>query len=232
MIYFIYHLNRDEFKIPWAFLVLTTASILTLLNLTVTAVFDCCFRLSPLVSLVNNSILLVLWIASISLLSVSMKGTLYHSCSVENWGNDTGMMVCRIYKALFTFTVTGFVSQVLSVGLDFFTRKAKNRRAAYNVMNDEGKDRESVAESFTSASTNSNDPKVDALNAFGTSRPAPQPENPPSTYQETIAEGYYPAATAHAWTTDTPVYQDPPVQEYTAYRPDRYQGVYNGGYRR
>lgn len=142
------------------------------------------------------------------------------------------MLVCRIYKVLFTFTVTGFVSQVLSVGLDFFTRKAKNRRNAYNFMNgEEVKDRESVAESVTSGSS-SNDPKVDALNAFGTSRPAPQTANPAPQYSEPVAESYYPATTTHAWSADTPVYQDPPVHEYTAYRPDRYQGVYDGGYRR
>lgn len=103
-------------------------------------------------------------------------------------------------------------------------------------MNGGGKeDRESVAESFTSGHS-SNDPKLDALNAFGTSRPAPVPEHPPATYQEPISEGYYPTPAPHAWNSDTPAYQDPPVQEYSAYsayRPDRYQGSYgDGGYRR
>lgn len=161
-----------------------------------------------------------------------MKGTLYHSCSVENWGNDTGVLVCRLYKVLFTFTVTGFVSQFLSTGLDFFTRKAKNRRNAYNVMNGGEKDRESVADSDTSGHS-SNDPTVDALHAFGTSRPAPLPEHPPATYQETISEGHYPTTTPHAWNSGTPASQDPPVQEYSAYRPARYQGSSgDGGYQR
>lgn len=191
-----------------------------------------------------------------------MKGTLYHSCTAENWGNDTGMMVCRIYKVLFTFTVTGFSFQVLSTGLDFFTRRAKNRRNAYNVMNGGGKDRDSIAESYTSGHS-SNDPKVDALNAFGTSRPAPVQENPavthqenpsgtyrnpaatfdeiptgtyqdnqPATYQETVSDGYYRTNAPYAWSSDAPAYEDPPVQEYSAYRPDRYQVPYNGaGYR-
>lgn len=36
-----------------------------------------------------------------------MSATLSHACNTVNWGNDAGTMVCRIYKALFTFALTG-----------------------------------------------------------------------------------------------------------------------------
>jgi len=36
-----------------------------------------------------------------------MSPTLANMCDVEHWTEEVGVMVCRIYKALFTFTLFG-----------------------------------------------------------------------------------------------------------------------------
>jgi len=36
-----------------------------------------------------------------------MSGTLANVCDVAHWHEETGIMVCRIYKTLFTFTLVG-----------------------------------------------------------------------------------------------------------------------------
>jgi hypothetical protein len=184
-----------------------------------------------------------------------MSGTLKQSCTTENWGNDTGIMVCRIYKVLFTFTITSFSTQVLAVGLDYFTRRAKNRRNVYNTYNameEETKERASIL-----SDSSSNDPSVDALNAFGTSRPAPKVENPPAQYPISETGTHYASDTTHGvtWNSNplpypnpdpalypnsnsttysnpasTP-YQGPAQQGYTAYNPG-YQPFGDRGYRR
>ena len=170
-----------------------------------------------------------------SLLGVSMSGTLKHTCSIENWGNETGILVCRIYKVLFTFTVTGFSAQVLSVGLDYFTRRAKNRRGnynAYNAMDEEVKERESIVSGSSGSSFN--DPSVDALNAFGTSRPAPKLETPSQQYSVAAAEPYYASDTTQGvtWNSNPLPYPDTAPQSYAAYNPAVYQSYGDGGYRR
>ena len=53
---------------------------------------------------------------------------------MENWGSSVGVMVCRLYKALFSFTVTGWVSAVASVILDLRTRRKQVSRGEYQEM--------------------------------------------------------------------------------------------------
>lgn len=49
----------------------------------------------------------LLWALSWSLLTWNMSGTLTHTCNTENWNDTSGVMICRIYKALFTFALVG-----------------------------------------------------------------------------------------------------------------------------
>jgi hypothetical protein len=74
---------------------------------TVTIVFYFCRALNPTVNLAINAMLSVFWATGFGLLTWAMSGTLVHKCNATNWGNDAGVMVCRLYKALFTFSLTG-----------------------------------------------------------------------------------------------------------------------------
>ena len=86
---------------------MTAASLFSIAALTFTILLHCCTGLNPRLNIAINSFLLILWALSWSLLTWFMSGTLSHMCDVENWHEDVGIMVCRIYKALFTFTLVG-----------------------------------------------------------------------------------------------------------------------------
>lgn len=49
----------------------------------------------------------MLWGAAFGMLSWWASKTLTHRCRVEDWNDETGVMVCRIYKALYAFGCCG-----------------------------------------------------------------------------------------------------------------------------
>lgn len=67
----------------------------------------CCVGLNPRLNLLINGALAVLWAMSWGILTWYMSGTLAGVCNLDNWEHDVGVMVCRIYKALFTFALLG-----------------------------------------------------------------------------------------------------------------------------
>jgi hypothetical protein len=100
--------------------------------------------------MVINIPLLVLWILGLSLLGWNMAGTLGHVCNAANWGSDAGIMVCRIYKALFTFTLLGAISAVAMVVLDIKVRRKQNRLGKYVQTDDAAHDLKSSRDVFSS----------------------------------------------------------------------------------
>lgn len=107
MCYFIYHLNHDHRRIPWTFILLLAVSFFTVFCLAGTIVLHCCYGLNPKLNLILNSGLCLIWAVGFALLTWYSSYTLFHFCDKENWHEDAGIMVCRIYKALFTFSLTG-----------------------------------------------------------------------------------------------------------------------------
>jgi hypothetical protein len=65
-----------------------------------------------------------------------MSGTILTQCNTSNWGNDTGIAVCRSYKALFAFTVTSLVACIASLWIDLRARgiQRRYRRGQYGVV--------------------------------------------------------------------------------------------------
>lgn len=115
-------------------------TVLTLLCLVLTSFVQCCFRLSPIFNLVLNVPLLILWIVSVALLGWNIIGTLSHSCSISNWGNDDGVMVCQQYKAMFAFVIFGVLAQIGAIVVDVRARVAQNRSGTYAKMRDSTSD--------------------------------------------------------------------------------------------
>lgn len=128
------------------------ASLASVAALFFTIIMHCCIGLNPRLNLIVNSLLLVLWALSWSLLTWYMSPTLRGLCDVENWHEDVGIMICRIYKALFTFallglyalyrsarfewhklTLTARVSTIAAVILDIYVRRQQNRRGVYRL---------------------------------------------------------------------------------------------------
>lgn len=110
------------------------ACALSLLNFVLTTLIHYCCGLSPRLNLTTNSILLVLWIASLGVLCWSMSQTILTTCTTTYWGNSTGITICRIYKTFFSFTVIATVTSVAAITLDIIVRKRQTRLGAYDPM--------------------------------------------------------------------------------------------------
>jgi hypothetical protein len=93
-----------------------------------------CSSLSPRINLFINIPLFILWVVGIGLLGWNMTGTLLHACSITNWGNDTGMRICNIYKTLFAFVVIGSASCIANIVIDVRVRREQVRQGAYRKM--------------------------------------------------------------------------------------------------
>lgn len=134
MAYFTYHLQQAGFQLPWVFILMMTTSLLTLLNFGLTVFLYCSHRRFILLSLISNSFLLILWAVSFGLLSWNMSKTLQHACPNIDWDNDVALIICRVYKALYSFIVIGFVAQIFIVALDVIARRRLRGRGEYNAM--------------------------------------------------------------------------------------------------
>lgn len=63
-----------------------------------------------------------------------MSGTLGHVCNTANWGSQAGVMVCNIYKTLFTFSLFAAMSALALVILDIKVRRRQTSLGKYNQM--------------------------------------------------------------------------------------------------
>lgn len=81
-----------------------------------------------------NTLLTLLWLLSLALMAYSMVHTILTSCTTRYWANHTGIAVCRGYKALFAFTVTGTVCQIAALWLDLVIRRRQTRVGGYDPM--------------------------------------------------------------------------------------------------
>ncbi|KAJ5634483.1 hypothetical protein N7528_002325 [Penicillium herquei] len=130
---FIYHLHADGYKLPYAFLILLIAALLSLVNVILTAFMNCSCGLSTILSMVMNAICLVIWAIGLGLMSYNVAHTILTSCSTQYWGNSTGERVCELYKAVFAFTVLATASYIASIALDGVVRRRQNRFGVYGL---------------------------------------------------------------------------------------------------
>ncbi|KAM0698946.1 hypothetical protein Q7P36_000990 [Cladosporium allicinum] len=133
MSFFMYHLTHDHWKTPWTFILLMTSSFFSVAALTLTIVLHCCVGLKPDLNIAINGFLALIWAVSWSLLTWYMAPTLTHYCDVEHWQEDAGIMVCRIYKALFAFAFLGLISTLAALCLDFHVRRNNNKLGMYRL---------------------------------------------------------------------------------------------------
>ncbi|KAJ5612499.1 hypothetical protein N7510_005693 [Penicillium lagena] len=133
---FIYHLHKDGYMLPYTFLVLLVSAILSLLTILLTSLIQCTCGLSTQLSTTLNTLLLLLWLTSVALMSWSMSGTILTQCNTSDWGNGTGIAVCRSYKALYAFTVTSMMACIASLWIDIRAQgiQRRYRRGQYGVV--------------------------------------------------------------------------------------------------
>ncbi|MCJ1229155.1 hypothetical protein MMC12_005820 [Toensbergia leucococca] len=136
LFFFIHHLEIEHYNIPWTFLLLLFVSLLTKLTIVTTSIFYHFRTLPPKLNLFSNLGLLVLWMLGFALLAWNLSGTLSHRCTTANWSNEAGIMVCRLYKALTAFAITGLTTTLCAVLLDLRTYRLTTHRGKYNPMMD------------------------------------------------------------------------------------------------
>jgi hypothetical protein len=110
---------------------LMTVSLLTMLALTTTIVLHCFYGLNPKLNTIVNSSLALLWSVAFGLLSWWSSGTLAHVCSKDSWDNDVGLHVCRLYKALFSFSLLGLVATLFALVLDVHVQRQASARGHF-----------------------------------------------------------------------------------------------------
>jgi hypothetical protein len=111
-----------------------TVALLTLVSLTTTIALHIFYGLNPVLNIVLNASLAFLWAVAFSLLSWWSSGTLAHVCSKESWDNELGVSVCRLYKALFSFSLMGFVATLVALGLDVHVQRQAGVRGRFQAI--------------------------------------------------------------------------------------------------
>lgn len=86
---------------------LLSVSAFTVASILITSFFYYMRSLKPGLSVYINGFLSLIWMAGFALLTWNISVLLGNVCNVDNWDHDTGIMICRIYKALETFSITG-----------------------------------------------------------------------------------------------------------------------------
>lgn len=107
---------------------------MSLLTLIISSIIYAFAFLSPLLNMLVNIPIALIWTAGLALLTYNMYGTLGHTCSSANWASSDGMMICRTYKALYSFAVFGWLAQVALIVLDVRSRRAQTALGKYNKM--------------------------------------------------------------------------------------------------
>ena len=110
------------------------ADLLMLLSLLIGTILYSCVHLSPLLNMICNTPILLLWTVGLALVTWNMYGALGRSCTINNWGNADGIAICNQYKALYAFSIIGWLCQVALIVLDVRARRNQSALGRYNKM--------------------------------------------------------------------------------------------------
>ncbi|KAI9859202.1 MAG: hypothetical protein M1824_003888 [Vezdaea acicularis] len=135
-IFFVFNLQKDHFSVPWTFVILLIASISTVVLIILTTILHFCRSLSPKLNSAFNLALFLLWGFGFGLLAWATHGTLWAGCTLDNWGNDTGVLVCKTYTAQWALALIAFIATLGALVLDIYTTRTSSARGAYNPMPD------------------------------------------------------------------------------------------------
>jgi hypothetical protein len=153
-------------------------ALLTLLSLTTTIVLHCFYGLNPALNTILNSILALLWAVGFALLSWWSVGTLTHVCDTDHWEDDLGVSVCKMYKALFSFSLMGLLATLLALVLDVHVQRQAGARGRFQqiamVAGDAKRGQESVQEDEDQHESNTNPSAVNRQRGAGAGYTVPE----------------------------------------------------------
>jgi hypothetical protein len=64
-------------------------------------------RLKPIVNGAMNAFISTLWIVGFGFLAHAMRYSLTRPCTITMWANNTGVLVCQLYKINFSAAIVG-----------------------------------------------------------------------------------------------------------------------------
>jgi hypothetical protein len=95
--------------------------------------------------MILNILITLVWVIGFSLLTWNTFGLLSHTCGSSDWGkNDDGMMICRCYKANYSFIIIGMLAQIAMVIVDIRARRMQTALGKYNKMEGANEDKTDV----------------------------------------------------------------------------------------
>jgi hypothetical protein len=109
-------------------------SLLTLLSLSATIILHWFYGLSALLNTILNSTLFILWSISFALLTWWTSSTLAQVCNIQTWDDSAGIGICRIYKALFSFSLLGVISTLFALWLDIHVQCRTTHRGKFTAL--------------------------------------------------------------------------------------------------
>lgn len=121
MVFFSYHLKKDNYHIPWQFISLAILSGISLLSVFTVGILFCCRSLNALFAMILESVLSLLWAFGTGILGKGMGGNTIRSC--KTWRSSQGIIVCHLYKTLFAFCILGWFSMICGVILASSVRR-------------------------------------------------------------------------------------------------------------
>jgi hypothetical protein len=79
--------------------------------------------------------LLSLWCGAVGVLSIKLsRMVLSHICTNVVWETDMGVMICRLYKSMYSFVVISLFCQAANAVLDFKVSKEQQVTGVYHPM--------------------------------------------------------------------------------------------------
>jgi hypothetical protein len=119
--FFIFHLKKDHYQIPWQFAALAALGVLTITNVVATTIFFCCRALNPIAVMIIDTLLSLLWAFSAGAIGKGMGKNTIRGCGI--WKTTQGMAVCHLFKTVFAFTILGWFAMVCSITIASGVRK-------------------------------------------------------------------------------------------------------------
>ena len=107
---------------------------LLFISLILSSMLYFCAHLSPLLNMIVNIPIFLLYTVGLALLTWNMYGALGHSCTKSAWGNDDGINICQQYKALYSFGIIAWVCQIALIVLDIRAKRYQHVMPRYNPV--------------------------------------------------------------------------------------------------
>lgn len=86
-------------------------------------------------NLLSHLITVSLWLAALGILSSRLSHmVLSQSCNIDLWQTNMGIMVCRLYKALYSFIVISLVFEGANAALDCWVFREQKSTGIYQPM--------------------------------------------------------------------------------------------------